>query len=88
MSIIGTESKGVSMSLSINGALGGSFGFDVGLLKDSGNNWGLFFNRNINFGLGFEGGVGMGRISSSHSGPFLLEDYSGEADLLPKNWNN
>ncbi|CAI8937380.1 RHS repeat domain-containing protein [Chryseobacterium sp. IT-36CA2] len=77
--IIGTESKGTSISFSINGVLGGGFGVDFGLVKDSGNNWGLFFNRNINFGLGFEGGVGIGRISSSHSGPFLLEDYSGEA---------
>ncbi|WP_142719903.1 RHS repeat-associated core domain-containing protein, partial [Chryseobacterium rhizoplanae] len=77
--IIGTESKGTSISFSINGVLGGGFGFDIGLIKDSGNNWGLSFNRNINFGLGFEGGFGIGRISSNHSGPFLLEDYSGEA---------
>ncbi|WP_394349708.1 RHS repeat-associated core domain-containing protein [Chryseobacterium panacisoli] len=77
--IIGTESKGTSITFSINGVLGGGFGFDVGLVKDSGNNWGLSFNKNINFGLGFEGGFGIGRISSSHSGPFLLEDYAGEA---------
>ena len=77
--IIGTESKGSSISLSMNGVLGGGFGFDLGLVKDSGNNSGLFLNANINFGLGFEGGVGLGKISPSHSGPFLLEDYSGEA---------
>jgi hypothetical protein len=33
------------MSLSVNGVLNGGFGFDVGLVKDAGNNWELFFNR-------------------------------------------
>ncbi|WP_375182029.1 RHS repeat domain-containing protein [Chryseobacterium sp.] len=48
ITIIGTESKGTSISFSANGVLGGGFGFDIGLVKDAGNNWGLFFNRNIN----------------------------------------
>ena len=60
----------------------GGFGIDVGLVKDSGNNWGAYINRNINVGLGGDLGFGMGIITPTHSGPFLLSDYSGESKSI------
>lgn len=82
LTIVGTESKGASFTFSINGVLGGGFGIDIGLVKDSGNNWGAYINRNINVGLGGDSGFGMGIITPTHSGPFLLSDYSGESKSI------
>jgi RHS repeat-associated protein len=77
--IVGTESKGVAFQFSLNGALGGGFGLDIGLVRDSAKNWGLYFNRNINVGLGADTGFSINPISPTHNGPFLLDHFAGQS---------
>ena len=77
--IVGTESKGVAFQFSLNGALGGGFGLDIGLVRDSGKNWGLYLNKNINVGLGADTGFSINPISPTHNGPFLLDHFAGQS---------
>ena len=76
--IIGTESDGASINLELNAALGGGLGFDLSFVKDSGGNWGMFLNSNLNLGLGVDTGLSINKIESTHGGPFLLEHNSAD----------
>jgi len=78
--IIGSENKsGFKFSFGLNAALGGGWGFDLGIVKDAGGEINLFFSSNANFGFGADVGLSFGQINSNHSGPFLSEDVPGES---------
>jgi len=78
--IIGSENKnGFRMGFSWNAAIGGGLGFDIGFVRDAGGKSGLYFNTNLNVGLGVDIGVDGASIQSTHSGPFLLDEYNGNS---------
>ncbi|WP_233588553.1 RHS repeat-associated core domain-containing protein [Flavobacterium sp. LS1P28] len=78
--IIGSDRKsGFKVSYGLNGALGGGWGFDAGIVKDSGGNVGFFLSSNSNVGFGADTGFSFGTVKSQHTGPFLLEDTGGQS---------
>ena len=78
--IIGSENKsGFKFSFGLNAALGGGWGFDIGIAKDAGGDVSMFASSNSNVGFGADAGFSFGPIFSTHSGPFLSEDVPGQS---------
>jgi RHS repeat-associated protein len=80
--IIGTETKGTAIQFSLNGALGGGWGIDLGLVRDSGKKWAFYYSSNSNLGIGPDDGISFVSIKPTHDGPFLLDDWEGQSYSL------
>ncbi|MDO5979397.1 RHS repeat-associated core domain-containing protein [Flavivirga spongiicola] len=67
------------VGVSVNGAFIGGIGFDIGIVRDGTNNYGLYFNFNGNVGFGGGAGIDYGRFESTDGNTVLLEHLPGRS---------
>jgi hypothetical protein len=71
------ETGGKAYGFGVNGALGGGIGFEIGLVTDANDDWGLYFSFKVNAGLGADVGLNVTDIQPTHDGKFELQDFEG-----------
>ncbi|WP_430612233.1 RHS repeat-associated core domain-containing protein [Flavobacterium sp. JP2137] len=76
---ISRQTQGSFLSIGVDGALMGGFGFQVGLVSDAVGDTSFFINFNANIGVGGGAGWDAGTISPTGDNQFLNSDFDGNS---------
>ncbi|WP_430612239.1 hypothetical protein [Flavobacterium sp. JP2137] len=76
---ISRQTQGSFLSIGVDGALMGGFGFQVGLVSDAVGDTSFFINFNANIGVGGGAGWDAGTISPTGDNQFLTSDFGGNS---------
>ncbi|WP_430612265.1 hypothetical protein [Flavobacterium sp. JP2137] len=76
---ISRQTQGSFLSIGVDDALMGGFGFQVGLVSDAVGETSFFINFNANIGVGGGAGWDAGTISPTGDNQFLTSDFGGNS---------